>query len=223
MLVELISGPELGKTQLCLHVACASAASGDTVRGCSAVRGEQLGVLAAKPALDATLLTPPPRTPTQVLYMDAHGGCVGARIMTLLEGHTADVEAAARRISVATVTDVFQAFHILDEHRQLLAVRRDAMGDMASETPPAAFRGGVVILDSVGALVSPILGGSQVRGHALMMTLASELKRLAQEYQAAVLVTNSYLGGRNGPAKPGLGASWLAAPHVRLDLAALFA
>jgi RAD51-like protein 3 len=155
--------------------------------------------------------------------VDTHGSCVADRLLTLLQTQTPDVDAAARRISVVTVTDIFQMFRVLEEHRQLLAVRKDAAGDMAGDDPRAVFRGGVIILDSISALVSPILGGGQVWGHALMMTLSSELKRLAQEYQAAVLVTNSYVGSRNnGVGQPGLGHSWLSAPHLRLDLAALF-
>ncbi|GAB5580788.1 DNA repair protein RAD51 homolog 2 isoform X1 [Prionailurus iriomotensis] len=48
----------------------------------------------------------------------------------------------------------------------------------------------VVVVDSVTAVVSPLLGGQQREGLALMMQMARELKTLARDVGVAVMVTN---------------------------------
>jgi hypothetical protein len=47
----------------------------------------------------------------------------------------------------------------------------------------------LLVVDSLGAVISPCLGGKQSQGHALMMQIARQLKLLAHEFDIAVLVT----------------------------------
>lgn len=51
-----------------------------------------------------------------------------------------------------------------------------------------------------------------------MVSAMSLLKKLAHEYNLAVLVTNHTVGGDGGIPKPALGESWKTLPHVRLLL-----
>ena len=54
----------------------------------------------------------------------------------------------------------------------------------------------LLIIDSITALVTPVLGaGNAMQGHALMILLARQLRACAQQFALAVLVTNSLLGG----------------------------
>ena len=54
----------------------------------------------------------------------------------------------------------------------------------------------LLIVDSIMALVTPVLGaGNAMQGHALMIVLARQLRACAQQFTLAVLVSNSLLGG----------------------------
>ena len=44
-------------------------------------------------------------------------------------------------------------------------------------------------MDSINALVSPILGGGQTQGHMIMTKIGRILKRLAVEHNLAVIVS----------------------------------
>ncbi|XP_013358857.1 PREDICTED: DNA repair protein RAD51 homolog 4 isoform X2 [Chinchilla lanigera] len=77
----------------------------------------------------------------------------------------------------------------------------------------------VVVVDSVAAVVSPLLGGQQREGLALMMQLARELKTLARDLGVAVVVTNHMTRDRDsGRLKPALGRSWSFVPSTRVLL-----
>lgn len=126
---------------------------------------------------------------------------------------------------VVVVTDLFEAFALLEQHRQHLR-----------ETAPR--RGGVVVLDSVTALLSPSLGSrradagreherarerereTQAQGLSLLQQLAAALRRLADEHRCGVLVTNHISGGgfADRERRPALGRAWRSVPDRRIDL-----
>ncbi|NXH18598.1 RA51D protein, partial [Bucco capensis] len=77
----------------------------------------------------------------------------------------------------------------------------------------------VVVIDSVSAVIYPLLGGKQSEGLALMMQLARELKTLAREFSLAVVVTNQVTrDSSTGLLKPALGRSWSFVPSTRVLL-----
>ncbi|KAI3429111.1 uncharacterized protein J3R85_008762 [Psidium guajava] len=76
----------------------------------------------------------------------------------------------------------------------------------------------LIIIDSISSLITPILGSFGSQGRALMVSAMSLLKKLAHEYNLAVLVTNHTVGGDGGIPKPALGESWRTLPHVRILL-----
>jgi hypothetical protein len=78
---------------------------------------------------------------------------------------------------------------------------------------------GLLVVDSLSAVIAPILGGGQhSQGHALLATAATSLKAFAARGQAAVLVTNHLVGGsdeRRHEKRPAMGESWRNQPHAR--------
>ncbi|XP_057533998.1 DNA repair protein RAD51 homolog 4 isoform X1 [Amaranthus tricolor] len=76
----------------------------------------------------------------------------------------------------------------------------------------------LLIVDSFSSLIIPLLGGNGPYSHALMISAASLLKKIAHEYHVCVLVTNHMVAGEGGTSKPALGESWKSIPHVRLLL-----
>ncbi|MQM06529.1 hypothetical protein Taro_039353 [Colocasia esculenta] len=76
----------------------------------------------------------------------------------------------------------------------------------------------LLIVDSISSLITPILGGKDSHGRSLMISTGFALKRLANEHNLSVLVTNHMVGGEGGTLKPALGESWKSIPHMRLLL-----
>ncbi|NXM09082.1 RA51D protein, partial [Tyrannus savana] len=77
----------------------------------------------------------------------------------------------------------------------------------------------IVVIDSVSAVIYPLLGGRQSEGLAIMMQLSRELKTLAREFSLAVVVTNQVTrDSSTGPLKPALGRSWSFVPSTRVLL-----
>ncbi|XP_006925018.1 DNA repair protein RAD51 homolog 4 isoform X5 [Pteropus alecto] len=117
---------------------------------------------------------------------------------------------ALQRIHVVHAFDIFQ----------MLDVLQDLRGTVTQQVNLSSGTVKVVVVDSVTAVVSPLLGGQQREGLALMMQLAQELKTLAQDLGVAVLVTNHMTRDRDsGKFKPALGRSWSFVPSTRIVLA----
>ncbi|CAH6785770.1 Rad51d [Phodopus roborovskii] len=116
---------------------------------------------------------------------------------------------ALQRIQVVHVFDIFQMLDLL----------QDLRGTMAQQATSSSGTVKVVIVDSVTAVVAPLLGGQQREGLALMMQLARELKTLARDLAVAVVVTNHLTRDRDGRRfKPALGRSWSFVPSTRILL-----
>tara|TARA_B110000208_G_scaffold47559_1_gene62993 strand:+ start:188 stop:1141 length:954 start_codon:yes stop_codon:yes gene_type:complete len=236
---ELVGESSTGKTQLC-HAAAASAAMVgarvvwiDATNGFSAKRLRQL--------VDARLARV------------AGGSSAGSGDASAAAAPTAASprrDAALRRVSrcgAFTYASAMQALSgVWREQAAAQAVvhaaakrRKRGDGDVAAE-PPVADEPPVrlIVVDSITALLAPILGGDRyAQGHAAMMELGLLLVRLAEALQCAVIVTNGTVndraakdaaersvgGGSGGSSgvttKPALGPSWASVPHARLHLA----
>lgn len=147
-----------------------------------------------------------------VLYIDTNGGMTASRLFQLLRARTQEEEkqvGALQRIQVVHAFDVFQ----------LLDLLQDLRGTMAQQAAASSGTVKVVIVDSVTAVVAPLLGGEQREGLALMMQLARELKILARDMGVAVAVTNHLTRDRDGKGfRPALGRSWSFVPSTRILL-----
>ncbi|XP_054391108.1 DNA repair protein RAD51 homolog 4 isoform X6 [Pongo abelii] len=147
-----------------------------------------------------------------VLYVDSNGGLTASRLLQLLQAKTQDEEEQAealQRIQVVHAFDIFQMLDVLQELR----------GTVAQQVTGSSGTVRVVVVDSVTAVVSPLLGGQQREGLALMMQLARELKTLARDLGMAVVVTNHTTRDRDSRRlKPALGRSWSFVPSTRILL-----
>ncbi|XP_049984686.1 DNA repair protein RAD51 homolog 4 isoform X1 [Alexandromys fortis] len=148
-----------------------------------------------------------------VLYVDSNGGMTASRLLQLLQARTQDEEKQAdalRRIQVAHAFDIFRMLDMLQDLRGATAQQQATASSGTVK---------VVIVDSVTAVVAPLLGGQQREGLALMMQLARELKILARDLGVAVVVTNHLTRDRDGRRfKPALGRSWSFVPSTRILL-----
>ncbi|XP_042548222.1 DNA repair protein RAD51 homolog 4 [Dipodomys spectabilis] len=147
-----------------------------------------------------------------VLYIDSSGGLTASRLLQLLQARTQDEEeqaAALQRIQVAHAFDIFQVLDVL----------QDLRGTVAQQVIGSSGAVKVVVVDSVTAVVAPLLGGQQREGLALMVQLARELKILARDLNLAVVVANHLTRDRDtGRLKPALGRSWSFVPSTRILL-----
>ncbi|KAI7842685.1 hypothetical protein COHA_003616 [Chlorella ohadii] len=83
----------------------------------------------------------------------------------------------------------------------------------------------LLIIDSLSALITPVLGGGagqHSQGHALLAAAATSLKAFAAgPGLPAVVVTNHMVGGsdeRRHEKRPAMGESWRNQPHSRIQL-----
>ncbi|XP_014732007.1 PREDICTED: DNA repair protein RAD51 homolog 4 isoform X2 [Sturnus vulgaris] len=147
-----------------------------------------------------------------VLFLDSTGGFTASRLYQMLQAQTEDEEEqleALQRIQVVRVFSIYELLSALQELRDRLSQQ------VLSSTGPLKM----VLLDSVSAVIYPLLGGRQSEGLALMMQLSRELKTLAREFSLAVVVTNQVTrDSSTGPLKPALGRSWSFVPSTRVLL-----
>ncbi|NWZ81914.1 RA51D protein, partial [Poecile atricapillus] len=155
-----------------------------------------------------------------VLFLDSTGGFTASRLYQILRAQTEDEEEQARlcfvlqlealqRVQVVRVFNIYELLGALQELRDRLSQQA------VSSVGPLK----VVLLDSVSAVIYPVLGGRQSEGLALMMQLSRELKTLAREFSLAVVVTNQVTrDSSTGQLKPALGRSWSFVPSTRVLL-----
>ncbi|XP_014128216.2 DNA repair protein RAD51 homolog 4 isoform X3 [Zonotrichia albicollis] len=147
-----------------------------------------------------------------VLFLDSTGGFTASRLYQMLQAHTEDEEEqleALQRVQVQRVFNIYEVLRALQELRDHLSQQ------VLSSVGPLK----VVVLDSVSAVIYPLLGGRQSEGLALMMQLSRELKTLAREFSLAVVVTNQVTrDSSSGSLKPALGRSWSFVPSTRVLL-----
>mmetsp|Transcript_571 Transcript_571/g.1723 ORF Transcript_571/g.1723 Transcript_571/m.1723 type:complete len:330 (-) Transcript_571:687-1676(-) len=120
------------------------------------------------------------------------------------------LEEALACITVYRVHDVWEALNVVSD-----------VHETATQAKDSASGPRVLILDSLSAILSPIVGGKQQQGHALMVCLARGLHRLACEFCMAVVVTNHLVRSGKGDGdsmKPALGEHWRCQPHARMVL-----
>ncbi|PWA59538.1 Rad51 domain-containing protein [Artemisia annua] len=115
-----------------------------------------------------------------------------------------NLQQAMKNIECHSVFDIYALLNVL---RQLKL-------NLKSQT---GYQVRLIIIDSISSLISPILGGSNAQGHALMVSIGYLLKELADRHNIAVVVTNHMVSGEGGTLKPALGESWKNVPHVRLQ------
>ncbi|NWT17514.1 RA51D protein, partial [Vireo altiloquus] len=160
-----------------------------------------------------------------VLFLDSTGGFTASRLYQMLRAQTEDEEEQAivgrlrlcfvpqlealQRIQVVRVFNIYELLSALQEVRDRLSQQ------VVSSMGPLKM----MVLDSVSAVIYPLLGGRQSEGLALMMQLSRELKTLAREFSLAVVVTNQVTrDSSTGPLKPALGRSWSFVPSTRVLL-----
>uniref|UniRef100_A0A8C9KPG2 RAD51 paralog D n=1 Tax=Panthera tigris altaica TaxID=74533 RepID=A0A8C9KPG2_PANTA len=142
-------------------------------------------------------------------------------IKTVVDLVSADLEDVAQKCGLSYKAGALQRIQVVRAFDifQMLDVLQDLRGAMSQQVSSASATVKVVVVDSVTAVVSPLLGGQQREGLALMMQLARELKTLARDVGVAVMVTNHMIRDRDsGKLKPALGRSWSFVPSTRILL-----
>nr|AAH66407.1 Zgc:77165 [Danio rerio] len=146
-----------------------------------------------------------------VVYIDTKGGMCANRLLQMLQTKTPNEQEqmeALQKIKVFRVFDVFSLLACLQNLRSTGLQKMSVGGGSVK----------ALMVDSVSAVLSPILGGKQNEGMSLLMQVAGELKMIAKDFNIAVLVTNHVTKDGNGQVKAGLGLSWSHVPRTRVLL-----
>ncbi|XP_008281487.1 DNA repair protein RAD51 homolog 4 [Stegastes partitus] len=121
------------------------------------------------------------RLKQSVVYIDTTGGLAAGRLLQMLQAETSNTEeqmAALQRIHTFRLFDVYSLLDCLYSLR-------------SGGLQQASVGGGsvkAVIVDSVSAVISPLLGGIQNEGMSLMIQVAGVLKTMAKDFNVAALV-----------------------------------
>ncbi|XP_068124812.1 DNA repair protein RAD51 homolog 4 [Hyperolius riggenbachi] len=147
----------------------------------------------------------------RVCYIDTTGGLTGSRLLQLLQFRTEQEDeqiASLQRIDVVRVFDVYRLLDVLQDLRNSFSQQVAQSGEVLR----------LIVIDSVCAVIYPLLGGKQTEGMAVMMHLARELQTLAHDYSLAILVTNHVIKDGTSGIRPALGRSWSFVPSTRIIL-----
>ncbi|XP_077448826.1 DNA repair protein RAD51 homolog 4 isoform X1 [Stigmatopora argus] len=148
-----------------------------------------------------------------VIYVDTTGGLTAGRLQQMLQSQTRSHEQqteAMQRIAVYRAVDVFSLLDCL--HR---------LGANGGGLRQASVGGGsvkVLIVDSVSAVIAPLLGSRHQEAMVMMTQVAISLKTMAKDFNLAVLVTNHVSRNDEGEVQPGLGVTWSHVPRTRILL-----
>eukprot|EP00903_Cladosiphon_okamuranus_P012947 g12088.t1 len=159
-----------------------------------------------------------------VLYLDTANGCNVRRMQQIARARYADANGDMTARQMDALLDKLRVVRAFDISTVMSALV--AYIDGTTEGGPAGVysKCRLVILDSVTAVVSPLLGGvKNPAGHGLMASLGHLLNRAASQCSACVLVANSTVASRGtneaeGP-RAALGTTWEGVPSIRVALA----
>ncbi|XP_056140716.1 DNA repair protein RAD51 homolog 4 isoform X2 [Lampris incognitus] len=115
-----------------------------------------------------------------VVYIDTKRDFTASRLLQMLQAETSNSEEqmeALQRIHVFHVFDIFSLLSCLHNLR-CGGLQKVSVGGGSVKA---------VIVDSVSAIISPILGGKQKEGMSLMMQVAGVLKTVAKDFNVAAL------------------------------------
>lgn len=147
-----------------------------------------------------------------VIYIDTTGGLTASRLLQMLQTETDNRDEQMEALQRIHTFRLFDVCALLD----------CLYGLGGGGLQKACVSGGgsvkAVIVDSVSAVIAPLLGGRQNEGMSLMIQVAAALKTMAKDFSVAVLVTNHVTRSGSGDAQPGLGVSWSHVPRTRILL-----
>eukprot|EP00052_Salpingoeca_macrocollata_P020800 m.175606 g.175606 ORF g.175606 m.175606 type:complete len:303 (-) comp21360_c0_seq6:39-947(-) len=147
----------------------------------------------------------------EVVYFDSGSSSCGQRIADFVRAFVAQDQSQQRE------EDVLRRIQFEQTHTaQELLDRLHALGEQLVAQPQSALR--LLVVDSLAALLTPLVGGRQTHGPAIMSSLGVKIKALALDHNLAVLVTNYMVSEGGGGSRPALGVSWASVPHMRLQL-----
>ncbi|GAB4822360.1 hypothetical protein N2152v2_009406 [Parachlorella kessleri] len=152
-----------------------------------------------------------------VVFVDTSNAFSAGRLQTLLQAVSQAQVAVEDALNFVTVHQAYDIHAVLGVVDSLFTVQAQ---------PPAAAAPKLVIIDSLSAVIGPVLGGGggqHSQGHALLAAAGTSLKALAARLGAVVIITNHMVGGGEGgrgEKRPAMGESWKNQPHIRLQLSA---
>ena len=163
--------------------------------------------------------------PASVLYIDTSQSFSAERVAEMhrrLPLPTRPLDGAAP-LSLPAALDKIRLQRVYTVHA-LLALLHSLHASLSALSCPSSQSLRLVVVDSVASLLSPILGGKQHRGHALLAHVSLALHALAASFHLAVLITNHTVSARGerrrdaGAVVGALGESCTYVADTRLDL-----
>ncbi|XP_057676798.1 DNA repair protein RAD51 homolog 4 isoform X1 [Corythoichthys intestinalis] len=151
------------------------------------------------------------RLKQNVIYVDTTGGLTAGRLRQMLQSQTSSHDQQMEALQRITVYRAFDVFSLLD-----CLYRLSANGGRLRQACGSCVK--ALIVDSVSAVIAPLLGSKYQEGMLMMNQVAISLKTMAKDFNLATLVTNHVTQNDEGEVQPGLGVSWSHVPRTRVLL-----
>ncbi|CAM9801570.1 unnamed protein product [Scytosiphon promiscuus] len=158
-----------------------------------------------------------------VLYLDTANGCSVRRMQQIARARYADAKGEMTARQMDALLDRLRVVRAFDISRVMSALVAYIDGVAEGRRDGVYSECRLIILDSVTAVISPLLGGfKNPAGHGMMASLGHLLNRAASQCSACVLVANSTVAPRGhneeeGP-RAALGMTWEGVPSIRVLL-----
>ncbi|KAI9599595.1 P-loop containing nucleoside triphosphate hydrolase protein [Syncephalis fuscata] len=163
-----------------------------------------------------------------IAYIDTCGSFSAHKLYTLLcnqWSNREDCMSVLKYVRVFSCNTIYDVFNALEQ-----------LGGFSNSQSPL-----LIVLDSVSAVLAPLLSNQARQGHVLMSELAYVLSDIAHKHSSIVLILNSAVRQpiedddgialdstallaiqppqSNALSKPALGATWSYTPHARIYIA----
>ncbi|XP_033748704.1 DNA repair protein RAD51 homolog 4-like [Pecten maximus] len=148
------------------------------------------------------------RAKQNVYYIDTCGALSVERVLQIAEHSGQEIqESTFQRMRCHQAFDIFSLLSELENLRCQILQQTDGFYSNMK----------LLVVDNLASVIYPVLGGQQMDGHGLMVTLSRKLKQLAVDCSIAVLITNNVVGGDwDRTRSAALGKTWSHVPHTRI-------
>ncbi|XP_077403360.1 DNA repair protein RAD51 homolog 4-like [Vanacampus margaritifer] len=147
-----------------------------------------------------------------VIYMDTTGGLSAGRLRQMLRTQTSSDDEQMEALQRIGVRRAFDIFSLLD------CLYRLGDGGLRQASSGSGASVKALIVDSVSAVIAPLLGSRHNEGMYRMSQVAIALRTLAKDFNIAALVINYVTRSEDGELQPGLGVCWSHVPKTRVLL-----
>ncbi|PRP80576.1 RAD51-like protein [Planoprotostelium fungivorum] len=164
----------------------------------------------------------------KILWLDTNNSFSASRLQQMMssEYKQQQIQERLSAVCVSAVNNVDSLFNALHQYQQELEKRMEQ--PEAVRGALGYVNGGLVIIDSLGTLLSPLVTPLDNKisqrisfpflGQSMVSMITRKMKEMTNQYGTVFVCTNYQVKGKNKEERAGLGEYWSYAPDVQINL-----